>query len=279
MDRDQDLRERLVLQMQRTRVLRTPNVAAAFLAVPRHQFVPDQSLETAYEDRALALKEQSGTVISSISQPGMIAQMLEMLDVRPGARIFEIGTGSGYNAALLSHLTGPDGSVVSIEIEPDLANAARERLRELGYTNVDVRVGDAGTVALGERFDAIVATARADDIPGVWWNALRDGGRLVVPLDIAYGGERVVAFVRNGDQLNSIGTQACSFIGMHNGNHDAPGEMFFRTASARYGAQPDARTPLSIVARRRDEVLPAFLEACDVVIARPETFFGITLHL
>ena len=278
MDREADLRERLVLQMQRTHALRTPNVAAAFLAVPRHRFVPDQPLELAYEDRALALKEQNGSVISSISQPGMVAQMLEMLDVHPGDRIFEIGTGSGYNAALLSSLVGPTGHVVTMELEHDLAEKARARLHDLGYTNVDVRTGDAEDAAMGEAFDGIIVTARTSDIAGVWWDALKDGGRIVVPLDIAYGGERVVAFVRQADRLTSIGTQACSFIGLRNHRESASTEIFFRNPGMRYVPQPDARVPLSIIALRRDDVRPEFLQESDVVVARPETFFGITLH-
>lgn len=278
MDRETDLRERLVLQMQRTHALRTPNVAAAFLSVSRHHFVPEQPLELAYEDRALALKEQNGAVISSISQPGMVAQMLEMLDVHSGDRIFEVGTGSGYNAALLSSLVGPSGSVVSIELEPDLAENARRRLHDLGYTNVEVRTGDAENAAMGEIFDGIIVTARTNDIAGVWWDALKDGGRIVVPLDIAYGGERVVAFVRQGASLTSIGTQACSFIGLRNHRESVSTEIFFRNPGMRYVPQPDARVPLAITARRRDDVRPEFLQDSDVVVARPETFFGITLH-
>jgi protein-L-isoaspartate(D-aspartate) O-methyltransferase len=278
MDREEELRERLVLQMQRTHALRTPNVTAAFLSVFRHRFIPNQPIELAYEDRALALKEQDGSVISSISQPGMIAQMLEMLDVHPGDRIFEIGTGSGYNAALLSSLVGPTGSVVTIELEPDLAESAGTRLQELGYTNVEVRTGDAEHIALEEQFDGIIVTARTNDIAGVWWDALKDGGHIVVPLDIAYGGERVVAFVRQGLRLASIGTQACSFIGMRNHHESTSSEIFFRNPGMRYAPQPDARVPIAIVARRRDDVRADFLENADVVVARPETFFGITLH-
>ena len=278
MEREEDLRERLVLQMQRTHALRTPNVTAAFLSVSRHRFIPDQPVEVAYEDRALALKEQNGAVISSISQPGMIAQMLEMLDAHPGDRIFEIGTGSGYNAALLSSLVGPAGTVVTIELETDLAETARLRLRESGFTNVEVRTGDAESAAFGEAFDGIIVTARSSDIASVWWDALKDGGHLVVPLDIAYGGERVVAFVRQGSSLASISTQACSFIGLRNHHEATSTEIFFRSPGMRYAPQPDARVPIGIVAKRRVDVRPEFLQDADVVVARPETFFGITLR-
>ncbi len=279
MERDKDLRERLVLLMQRTHAVRSRNVAEAFLAVPRHCFVPDQPLEVAYEDRALAVKEEGGSVISSISQPGMVAQMLEMLNVRRGDCIFEVGTGSGYNAALLATLVGESGRVVTMELESDLAETARERLAALGHENVEVRTGDAEAATIGQTFDGIIVTARADDIASVWWEALKDGGRIVVPLDIAYGGERVVAFVRDGSRLRSIETQACSFIGMRNHHDPNSSEIFFRNADMRYHPAPDARAPLQIVARRRRDVKPELLENSDVVVARPQTFFGITLGL
>ncbi len=276
MDRDRELREELVAHMQRTRTLHDPNVAAAFLAVPRHRFVPSELLNVAYEDRALSLKEHEGFVLSSISQPGMVAQMLEMLEVRPGQRFLEIGTGSGYNAALLSVLTGPQGQVVSVELESDLAERARSLLDEMGYTNVVVRSGDAECIHFDDDFDGIVVTARTDDIAGVWWEALKNGGRLVVPLNIAYGGERVVAFVRDGSRLCSVGTQACSFIGMRAAENDRGGDIFFRNTATRYAPEPNARTPLSITAIRRDDVRADLLETADVVIARPETFFAVT---
>ncbi len=276
MESDKDLRQRLVVLMQRTRAVRSQNVVEAFLAVPRHEFVPDQPLEIAYEDRALALKEEGGAVISSISQPGMIAQMLEMLNVRRGDRVFEVGTGSGYNAALLSSLVGEAGSVVTIELERDLADSARERLTALGYNNVEVRNGDAETASIGQAFDGIIVTARADDIASAWWDALKDGGRLVVPLDIAYGGERVIAFVRQGSRLRSIDTQACSFICLRNHQDAGTREIFYRKAGMRDQQPPDARAPIQIVARRREDVKPELLETSDVVVARPQTFFGIT---
>lgn len=277
MSRDRDLREHLVSTLRRAGALHDTSVANALLAVPRHRFVPDVPLETAYEDRALAFKEREGAVISSISQPGMIAQMLELLAIAPGDRILEIGTGSGYNAALLSTLTGPAGRVVSIELEPDLAARARELLAELGYANVEVRLGDAQTTPLGETFDRIIATVRASDIPATWWDALRERARVVVPLDVTYGGERVVAFELHGNRLDATQTQACSFISIRGQN--APGErnIFFRNSALRYGPEPQARAPLAIVAMRRHDVTPEFLERADVVVARDETLFALSV--
>jgi protein-L-isoaspartate(D-aspartate) O-methyltransferase len=208
----------------------------------------------------------------------MIAQMLELLDARSGARILEIGTGSGYNAALLATIAGPRGVVVTVELEADLAQRARTILDELGFHNVDVRTGNGETLPIDGMFDRIIVTAREDDIPLVWWDALGEGGRIVIPLDLPYGGERVVAFVRTGNRLLSIATQPCLFIGMREREGERSGDIFFRNASLRYNATPSAQAPLAIVGMRRADVQPDMLEEADVVVARPETFFAIT-HL
>ena len=278
MSHDRDLREHLVSTLRRAGALHDTNVAHALLAVPRHRFIPDVPLETAYEDRALAFKEREGIVISSISQPGMIAQMLELLAIAPGNRILEIGTGSGYNAALLSTLTGPGGRVLSIELEADLAARANGVLAELGYANVEVRSGDAQTTPLGETFDRIIATVRASDIPATWWKALREHARVVLPLDVTYGGERVVAFELRGNRLEATQSQACSFIGIRGENAPGEGDIFFRNSALRYGPEPQARAPLDIVAMRRHDVTPEFLERADVVVARDETLFALSVR-
>src|SRR5262249_39068761 len=98
---------RLVEHLERTRALPNDALRKAFALTPRHRFVPDIDLDEAYEDKAIAIKERDGIAISSISQPTMVAHMLHLLGVQPGDSVLEIGTGSGYNAALLSALTGP----------------------------------------------------------------------------------------------------------------------------------------------------------------------------
>ena len=272
---DQQLRERLVERLERTRVLSDARVEGALRAVPRHRFIPAISLEDAYEDRALAIKERNGAVISSISQPSMIVQMLQMLDVRAGQTILEIGTGSGYHAALLATLATPKGHVLSTDIEPDLIDEARGHLSELGYTNVEVRDADS-VFDLQGPFDRIVVTARADDIDAQWWRLLADGGRIVVPLEIGYGGERAVGFVRTGEILESIGTYACAFIGMR-GNAEGyrESEIFFPNRDARYDAVPEAHMPLSIVAVRREDATPEMMKGADIIVARPITIFAL----
>ena len=276
MSRDRELRAALVSHLRRSGALHDDAVARALLAVPRDRFVPGLPLEAAYEDRAHAFKERDGKVLSSISQPAIIAQMLEMLEVRRGARVLEIGTGSGYNAALLGSLTGPDGTVTSVEIERDLAERARETLRELEIANVDVYCGDGLAISLGATFDRIVVTALVRDIPSSWWDALAAGGRLVAPLDLSYGSERVVAFGREGNQLHATQTQACSFLGLRSANAEGKGDIFFRNASLRYGSEPGPREPIVIVAMRSSEVGADFLARADVVVARTETIFALS---
>lgn len=155
-------------------------------AVRRDAFMdPNTPLSRAYADEPVLLKrDRRGAVISTISQPTMIATMLEQLDVRPGDRVLEIGTASGYNAALLGHLAGSDGAVVSIELEPDLAAGAKRALERAGSQNVLVICADgrAGWEAAAP-YDAIIVTAGASGVEPAWERQLRESGRLVVPMD------------------------------------------------------------------------------------------------
>ncbi len=269
------IRERLVERLERSGMLHDPRVRDAMLHVRRHVFVPEISVEDAYDDRAIAIKERNGYVISSISQPSMIVQMLEMLDVREGDSVLEIGTGSGYNAALLSQLTGPHGRVVSCEIERDLLERARGQLREGGYVNVEVRAAN-GVEPSDTLFDRIVVTARAPDIEASWWRSLKDRGRLIVPLDIGYGGERAIAFARDGPVLRSFGSHACAFLGMR-GEVSQPraSELFFPNRDARYATPPAATTPMAILAVRPNDARDAPLDEADVIVARPTTIFAL----
>ena len=155
-------------------------------AVPRHAFLDsDTSVAHAYADEPVLLKrDRRGAVISTMSQPTMIATMLEELEVRPGSRVLEVGTASGYNAALLGHLTGRDGVVVSLELEPDLSARARRAIERGGFGNVRVICADGrGGWAAAAPYDGIIVTAGASKVEPAWERQLRDGGRLVVPMD------------------------------------------------------------------------------------------------
>jgi protein-L-isoaspartate(D-aspartate) O-methyltransferase len=268
------LRDELIAHLERTRVLRNPRIAAALRAVERHRFVPMATLQEAYEDKALAIKERDGFVLSSISQPSMIVHMLELLAVTPNDRVLEIGTGSGYNAALLAQLAN-DGTVVSVEIEADLIEKAHATLDEQGYGRVVLLHADK-LCEIQRPFDRIVVTARSADIDQHWWRLLAPDGRLVVPLDIGYGGERAIGFVRSGDRLRSVGSYACAFVELRGGVSAPDAPMFFRTRAARYDREPGATTPLDVVAVERERADTSLLESADAVVARPYTLFALT---
>ncbi len=150
-------------------------VRRALLRVPRHRFVPEHLQHLAYANRALPL-----ACGQTVSQPYIVALMTELARVGPGSRVLEIGTGSGYQAAVLTEICG---SLRSMERLPELAEAARRRLRELGYRDVEIRVGD-GHHGWPEAapFDAIVVTAAAARIPPALEAQLAPGGRLVLPV-------------------------------------------------------------------------------------------------
>ncbi|HEY5340230.1 MAG TPA: methyltransferase domain-containing protein [Candidatus Aquilonibacter sp.] len=272
------LREALVAHLEATRVVRTPAVASAMRAVARDRFTPNTSLEDAYDDKALSLKEMGGITISSISQPSMIAQMLELLDVREGNHVLEIGTGSGYNAALLATLAGAHGSVTSVELERDLLEQARAALDREAFERVILLHADA-LAGCTRTFDRIVVTARANDITAQWWRLLADGGRLVVPLDIGYGGERAVGFLRRGARLESFGSYACAFVALREHETQIPPGIFFRSAFERYRREPTPTLPLRIVAVQSVDALPSLLQESDTVVAREHTLFSLRRSL
>jgi protein-L-isoaspartate(D-aspartate) O-methyltransferase len=208
------LRRALVDKLTREGHIWSTLVTDALLAVPREIFVPDVSLDEAYSSsEAIIVKRIDGVGVSSASAPDVVGFMLEQLEAQPGQRVLEIGAGTGYNAALLSHIVGPDGRVVSIDIDDDLVAGARAHVRQVGCTNVAVVLGDG---ALGypdaEPFDRIMLTVSARDIVPAWREQLtRDGGRLVMPLALR-GAQRCVAFGHALDHLASISVRGCSFM-------------------------------------------------------------------
>lgn len=157
------------------RGIRDARVLGAIGEVPRHRFVPEELIEAAYDDSALAIGEGQ-----TISQPYVVALMTQALELRPVERVLEVGTGSGYSAAVVSRLVG---EVYSVERIPTLAARAAKTLAELGFTNVHLRVGD-GTEGWKEHapFDAIAVTAGGPRIPEPLLWQLAEGGRLVIPI-------------------------------------------------------------------------------------------------
>jgi protein-L-isoaspartate(D-aspartate) O-methyltransferase len=209
----QHLRDQLVDGLELAGHVSSPRVAAALRAVPRHVFVPGIEPERAYRDEAFPIKyDEGGLPISSSSQPAIMARMLDQLDVRPGQRVLEIGTGSGYNAAVLGHLVGETGAVVSVDIDADLVTDARERLAACGVSQVTVGCGDGG-LGWSEHapYDRIIATIGAWDIAPAWVAQLAPGGRLVVPLDLR-GPQRSIAFQPIDNHLESVSVVFCGFM-------------------------------------------------------------------
>ena len=169
------LRERMVNEQIRARGVADPRVLSAMRKVPRERFVPGELGPRAYDDTALPIGQGQ-----TISQPYVVAYMTEALGVERGHRVLEIGTGSGYQAAILGELAG---QVFTIEIVPELARRAAATLKALGYTNVGVRAGD-GYAEWPEHapFDRILVTAAPEEIPKPLIEQLGPGGRLVIPV-------------------------------------------------------------------------------------------------
>jgi protein-L-isoaspartate(D-aspartate) O-methyltransferase len=159
----------------RGRGIKDPGVLAAMETVPRHLFVPEHMSDFAYDDRPLAIGAGQ-----TISQPYIVAFMTELLQLQPADKVLEIGTGSGYQTAVLAKLAA---AVYTIEIVPLLGERAAKVLEGLGYKNVEIKIAD-GFFGWAERgpFDAVLLTAAAPKIPEPLWRQLREGGRLVMPL-------------------------------------------------------------------------------------------------
>ena len=152
-----------------------PRVMEAIGSVPRHAFVPEDQRRRAYDNRPLPIGHGQ-----TISQPYIVALMTDLLDVQPGAKVLEVGTGSGYQAAILAAL---GARVFTIEIIPPLGEQAAERLKEHGYGSVTVRTGDGYFGWDGEApFDSIIVTAAATHIPPPLVQQLKPGGRMVIPV-------------------------------------------------------------------------------------------------
>jgi protein-L-isoaspartate(D-aspartate) O-methyltransferase len=207
----------MVGQLRDGGVIRSAAVASVMEMIPRHLFVPDVPLETAYGSGPVVThRDDDGVAISSASAPGMVAGMLEQLDVRDGHRILEIGAGTGYNAALLAQLVGRSGAVTTIEYDEVVAGSARKALDRAGCEAALI-IGDGMSGwAAGAPYDRIIVTAGAWDVAAAWRDQLADGGLLLVPLRMA-GLTRAVALRRDGRMLRSESMAPCGFIPLRGG--------------------------------------------------------------
>src|SRR3990172_4136313 len=204
----------LVAHLKRIGLIRTPSVEAPFRAVPRHVFLPGAGLQQAYSDEAIPVKFADGRPISSSSHPAIMAIMLEQLALEPGHHVLEIGAGTGYNAALMAHIVGGGGRVVTVDIDADLVESAQAHLQAAGYARVQVVCGDGGFgFPQGAPYDRIILTVGASEIAPAWREQLKPEGRLVLPLSIK-GPQKSVAFARQADHFVSLSVQDCGFMSL-----------------------------------------------------------------
>jgi protein-L-isoaspartate(D-aspartate) O-methyltransferase len=245
------LRRDLVERLRGRGHVRDERVAAAFAAVPRELFVADHAerhgLADVYRDDAIVTRRDgAGTPTSSSSQPAIMAVMLEMLGLRSGQRVLEVGAGTGYNAALLAHLVGDEGRVTSVEIDADTAVAARRAL-VTGAVPVRVEVGDgaAGWPAAAP-FDAVIATASTDSVPRAWYDQLRPGGTLVVPLRLSrvvFWLQAVAAFRKVSHGFEPLAVTGGGFMALRPADRgdprDDPGQERGRPARLTVGEVAD----------------------------------------
>src|SRR5215472_912361 len=213
-------REPLVERLCRSGLIRSAEVQHALLTVPRERFVPEHvaqlGLEAVYRNEVIVtLKDEHGAPLSSSSQPGLMAQMLEHLHLTPGLQVLEIGAGTGHNAALLAELVGPQGRVVTLDVDPTVAARARQHLADGGHW-AEVVVGDGieGWPAAAP-FDRIIVTATPPHIPRAWLEQLRPGGLLEVPMMLGRGGAVVTVVVtlqRVGSEFVSRGIMPGAFM-------------------------------------------------------------------
>jgi len=194
----------MVDRQMRARGVRTARVLDAFRTVPRHRFLPPAAADQAYEDHPVCI-----ACGQTISQPYMVALMTDALELRGGERVLEIGTGSGYQTAILAELAA---EVFSVERLAELSRQAQRVLGELGYDNIRFRTGD-GTLGWPDHspFDCILVTAGGPSIPPSLEEQLADGGRLVMPVG-GRGGQDLVRVRRRGRELRRESLGGCVFV-------------------------------------------------------------------
>jgi protein-L-isoaspartate(D-aspartate) O-methyltransferase len=205
----------LIGVMHKNGSLKSAAVEQAFRNVPRHLFLPNEPLERVYTDSVILVKKSAdGESTSASSQPSIMAVMLEQLDLQPGMRVLEIGAGSGYNAALMAYLVGETGSVITIDIQPDLIEQARINLNRAGFDQVQAIAADGGEgYPPAAPYDRIILTVSSGSVAPAWREQLMDGGRLVLPLSISGPwAMKSIAFDRREDELISASLWDCGFM-------------------------------------------------------------------
>lgn len=209
-------------------------VAAAFLATPRHRFITRyrtwenrewqvvtrenlaHHLPVLYSNNAIALYgDEDGSTPSTISQPSLVLHMLALLQLAPGQRIFELGAGSGWNAAMMGRLVQPGGHVYSVEIIPDMAQSAANHVAALGIDNVTILHGDGGAgYAPGAPYDRAIFTAGAYDLPEAFYTQLRDEALLLFVLKTQGSGDTLFLLQKTGNHFVALAALPVGFVSM-----------------------------------------------------------------
>lgn len=200
-----EMRKKMVKNTMRLRDITDEEVLAVMEKVPRHEFVPEEYLEQAYADHPLPIGYGQ-----TISQPYIVALMTQLLELKHGEKVLEIGTGSGYQAAVLAELTD---KVYTVEIVKELAEQAEERLKRLGYTNVKVQHAD-GYHGWEEYapYDTIIVTCAPDHVPQPLVEQLADGGRLVVPVGPPGSYQTLWQITKQGEEVISKNITGVIFV-------------------------------------------------------------------
>jgi protein-L-isoaspartate(D-aspartate) O-methyltransferase len=227
--------QRQLLEQSRHIYYETPLSEAterAYLATPRHKFVKryrewgtqerrevreghlEEHLVTLYTDRSLILfGEDDNNISSTISQPSFVLRMLDMLQLRAGQTVFELGAGSGWNAALMGHLVGTEGHVYSVEIIPEVADMAAEIIEKLGIKNVHIITADGGEgYAAGALYDRAIFTAGTYDLPRHFYDQMRDDGLLLVVIKSEGGGDNLFLLRKTESHFESVDSMPCGFV-------------------------------------------------------------------
>jgi protein-L-isoaspartate(D-aspartate) O-methyltransferase len=227
--------QRQLLEQAQYLYYETPISAAtqqAFLHLPRQVFIKryrhwgtkvwhevseenlGEHLSTLYADRPLTLfGDDDDHIPSTISQPSFVLRMLDMLQLRPGHTVFELGAGSGWNAALMGHLVGPEGHVYSLEIIPEVAKLAAATVEALGIKNVSIIAADGGEgYAAGAPYDRAIFTAGAYDLPHHFYEQMKDGGLLLVVIKNEGGGDNLFLLRKTADHFESLESMPCGFV-------------------------------------------------------------------
>lgn len=277
------LREALIQRLTHANTLRNPRIAAALRAVPRHAFVPNSSVEHSYQDTVIPVKYAGDEPRSTLSQPSAIVVMLEQLQLEPGMRVLEIGTGTGYNAAVLAALVGSKGEVTTVDIDEDLSTRASHILRRVGYSAVNVHAGDG---FFGARewapFDRIELSVASESISPSWIEQLVDGGMLVGPIHVKGLQFLTPAFRKHGPRLVSESVRACNFLPLR-------GSAAVAGATFRLPVRPELRFvwespdefPAGVLARVlrherevREEIPVAWAAAAYVLLTDEDALFA-----